>query len=374
MGGVATGRGRRHCRYVASGSGDSAGVGGGAAGAGGAPGAEIPTQASEAAPNRPATITDVAKAAFVSPSTASLALSGRKGVTEETRERVRAAARELKYRPNMTARNLRGGTLGPIGLVVDPALVEDAHDVSRLFAHRLLLALNAGLADLGIPVTYIDPDAANVPAVSVIVILGRPALSEDLRAAFSDLPVVAAGFDHDEEPAARVHFQHDHSAYAADLVSHLRDQGATRLTILCEEADVNYSQVGSETVLEAATAAGLKAEIVRCAIDPAAVQARAAQAARDGADAVFAMFPFPGAVLAGVADAGKRVPEDVLVVDRAEGTIEAEVRPRMSSLSMESLGASAVILAAVECLLANGTPESAALPHRLIIRESSTRR
>ena len=369
MGGVATEVGRRHCRYVATGSGDSAGVGGGAAGAGGAPGAEIPTQASEAAPNRPATITDVAKAAFVSPSTASLALSGRKGVTEETRERVRAAARELKYRPNMTARNLRGGTLGPIGLVVDPALVEDAHDVSRLFAHRLLLALNAGLADLGIPVTYIDPDAANVPAVSVIVILGRPALSEDLRAAFSDLPVVAAGFDHDEEPAARVHFQHDHSAYAADLVSHLRDQGATRLTILCEEADVNYSQVGSETVLEAATAAGLKAEI-----DPAAVQARAAQAARDGADAVFAMFPFPGAVLAGVADAGKRVPEDVLVVDRAEGTIEAEVRPRMSSLSMESLGASAVILAAIECLLANGTPESAALPHRLIVRESSTRR
>lgn len=371
-----TGCGHRHCQYVASGSTESTGpaeeLGAPAEPSGGAEEDQAPGLRG-ASPARPATITDVAKAAFVSPSTASLALSGRKGVTDETRERVRAAARELKYRPNMTARNLRGGTLGPVGLVVDPGLIEDAQDVSRLFAHRLLLALNSGLADLGIPVTYIDPDATNVPAVSVIVVLGCPSLGEDLKSQLSDLPVLTAGFDADGEPIARANFRHDHDAYAAELVSHLCEQGATRLAILCEDIDVNYSRVGSAAILKAATEAGVHAEVVTCAIDPAVVEAATERAVRDGADAVFAMFPFPGAVLAGVAGAGKQVPDDVLVVDRAEGTIEAEVRPRMSSLSMESVGAAAIILAATERLLANGTPESATLPHRLIIRESSVR-
>ena len=345
---------------------ESADVGAGPP-SGQAPDPQGPTSA------RPATITDVAKAAFVSPSTASLALSGRKGVTEATRERVRAAARELKYRPNMTARNLRGGTLGPVGLVVDPALIEDVQEVSRLFAHRLLLTLNAGLADLGIPAVYVSPDAVNLPAVSIIVILGRPPLSADLLSQLGDVPVLAAGFDPDEEPAAKANFQHDHGAYAADLVAHLREQGATTLTILCEDADVNYSRVGSEAVLKAATEADLTVEVVSCEIDPEVVQAQTARAVRAGSDAIFAMFPFPGAVLDGVADAGKIAPDDVLVVDRAEGTIESEVRPRVTSLSMESLGSAAVLLAAIERLLANDTPESVALPHRLIVRESSTR-
>ena len=323
---------------------------------------------------RPATIVDVARAAFVSPSTASLALSGRKGVTEATRERVREAAQQLRYRPNLTARSLRGGTVGPVGIVVDPSLIDDVHDVSRLFAHRLLLTLNSGLAQLGVPVSYLDADADNLPATSIIVVLGRPTLSPSLAALLTDVPFLAAGFEPGDGQVPKASFHHDHAAYADELVAHLVAQGATKLAVLREDADANYSVIGSEAVAEAAGRQGLAVEVIASAIDPVAVQSRTAAVVREGADAVFAMFPFPGAILAGVSAAGKRVPDDVLVVDRAEGTIEAEVRPRVSSLSMDALGSAAAILAAIRQLIAQGSPQSATLPHKLIVRESSTRK
>jgi DNA-binding LacI/PurR family transcriptional regulator len=57
-----------------------------------------------------ATISDVAKAAGVSISTVSYALSGKRTITASTRERVEAAIRELDYEPHAGARMLAGAT------------------------------------------------------------------------------------------------------------------------------------------------------------------------------------------------------------------------------------------------------------------------
>lgn len=64
------------------------------------------------------TVHDVAKAAGVSASTVSRALSGNTAVAAETRDRVVEAARQLGYRPNLAARGLITGTTHNIGLVV----------------------------------------------------------------------------------------------------------------------------------------------------------------------------------------------------------------------------------------------------------------
>ncbi|MEU3484095.1 LacI family DNA-binding transcriptional regulator [Streptomyces massasporeus] len=56
-----------------------------------------------------AKITDVARRAGVSPSTVSYALSGKRPISDETRRRVEAAARDLGYRPHAAARALAGG-------------------------------------------------------------------------------------------------------------------------------------------------------------------------------------------------------------------------------------------------------------------------
>jgi LacI family transcriptional regulator len=67
-----------------------------------------------------ATLADVARSAGVSKSTASRILNGSSTlvVRPETRKRVLAAARRLRYRPHATARGLRRARTGALGLLV----------------------------------------------------------------------------------------------------------------------------------------------------------------------------------------------------------------------------------------------------------------
>ena len=67
---------------------------------------------------RRVTSADVARRAGVSTSAVSYALNGRPGVSDETRERIYAAAQDLGWRPNSAARALTGARAGLVGLVV----------------------------------------------------------------------------------------------------------------------------------------------------------------------------------------------------------------------------------------------------------------
>lgn len=113
-----------------------------------------------------ATIADVARAAQVSPSTASVVFSGKAPVTEATRTRVLDAAASLGYTgPDPRAAALRRGSSGIVGVVFeehlgaafrDPvkAMMMDglAEGVASLGAGLLLLRDDAGLggADAGL--------------------------------------------------------------------------------------------------------------------------------------------------------------------------------------------------------------------------------
>ena len=70
------------------------------------------------------TITDVARYAGVSIKTVSRVLNDEPNVTEKTRERVKTAAKELRYRPNLSARSLAGNRSYLLALVYDNPSVE----------------------------------------------------------------------------------------------------------------------------------------------------------------------------------------------------------------------------------------------------------
>lgn len=71
------------------------------------------------------TITEVAKKAGVSPTTASYALNGRTCVKEETRQRILEAARELHYVPNRLAQSFRNGKTNTITVITNEAIESD---------------------------------------------------------------------------------------------------------------------------------------------------------------------------------------------------------------------------------------------------------
>ena len=94
----------------------------------------------------PATITDVARAADVSPATVSRVLNGTAAVSEARAERVRAAAATLGYRPFGPARALRrqltrvwAAIIADIENPFFTAMVRGIEDVARAEGFRLVL-------------------------------------------------------------------------------------------------------------------------------------------------------------------------------------------------------------------------------------------
>lgn len=94
------------------------------------------------------TIKDVARRAGVSTATVSLVLSERPGVriSEATRERVREAAKELEFTPNILARSLISGKSEMIGLVVDDisspviaGIIEGVERAARERRHHVII-------------------------------------------------------------------------------------------------------------------------------------------------------------------------------------------------------------------------------------------
>ena len=84
---------------------------------------------------------DVAKAAHVSEATASLAMNGRKGVNQQTRESVLAAARALGYVGSDHAKSLAQRRSGLIGVMVP--------NISNLFYSNLVRHIERALRDMG---------------------------------------------------------------------------------------------------------------------------------------------------------------------------------------------------------------------------------
>lgn len=104
------------------------------------------------------TLAQVAAHAGVSPTTASFVLSGRQDqrIAEGTQVRVRAAAEELGYQPNLTARTLRTGTSGTIAFISDfvsstpyaSGAVRGALEAARRHDTLLYIAETLGDAEL----------------------------------------------------------------------------------------------------------------------------------------------------------------------------------------------------------------------------------
>ena len=217
---------------------------------------------------RTLTLVDVAAAAGVSLSTASLAFSGNKPVSELTRGRVLAAAATLGYSgPNPLARNLRQGRSKVVGIAVgrlstafqDPAALPMLDAVSQVL----------GSAGMGLLLMGDDDGHARLPLDAVIyAVCGRETWTayDDLVA--RDVPLVVV--DGPSWPGASL-VDVDHRGGSADLAAHLRGLGHRRVATVTLEAShpQREREAGLREVFPEAVTVGA------CASDLAAAQSLA---------------------------------------------------------------------------------------------------
>lgn len=177
-------------------------------------------------------IKDIARRLGVSPATVSRALSGTGLVAEPTLSRIRDAARELNYRPNVSARNLRTQRSMAVLMVV--------RDIGNPFYLEVMKGVEQAAREAGYSVlmgnTENDPDREigyfdmlrDGHADGMILMTGKlPARLQAEGLLASDLPVVVAL--ETIEGSGLPHVQIDNLVAARDAVRHLIGLGHRRI-------------------------------------------------------------------------------------------------------------------------------------------------
>lgn len=186
------------------------------------------------------TLADVASAAGVSVSTASLAFSGAGPIAARTREKVHAAAQRLGYAgPDPIGRSLRSGRSGVVGVVIGDQLRRSFRDPVSV---QVLDGLVGTLGPLGLGVLLIpaldpdrdptseaqlDPLLASAPMDVAVLIWGARREDTSLAALQRRGVPVVIGEGPEIEGAAVVGVADQRGT--ADLARHLLELGHTRI-------------------------------------------------------------------------------------------------------------------------------------------------
>ena len=179
-----------------------------------------------------ATIKDVAERAQVAKSTVSYAFNKPHKVNAATLERILAAAKALDYRPNLFAQGLAGGKTQMVGLLVPDIRYPFNATVARGIEDKLreegYLAITASTD--GNPQQTIQlMEQLHRRGVSGFIIvpsffgIGKELEKAMLALRASNVPIVLAGYQIDDERLDQVSFQPQ--AAARKIVSHLIELG-----------------------------------------------------------------------------------------------------------------------------------------------------
>lgn len=261
------------------------------------------------------TMSDVARAAGVSPALVSLAFRDAYGVSKSSRERILATAAKMGYQPNRVAARLASkddDTLGVFLLDLHNEVFADMFDGMREAAHRsgreLVLSVGSISGDLDRPAL----DSLMRARVDVTIAAGLLLPDADLAAYLGRLPLVSVarivpGFDA---------VASDNELGATLAVEHLLSLGHRRIVHLASPPTDGYlgRREGYNRVMKKA---GLTPQAITCGYSRSEAS-EIAGPLLDSAERPTAIFTHNDQTALGVLDAvhakGLRVPEDISVV------------------------------------------------------------
>lgn len=331
------------------------------------------------------TLADVASAAGVSVSTASLAFSGAGPIAAETRARVLAAATSLGYAgPNPLGRSLRSGRSGIVAVVIGDQLRRSFRDpVSIQVLDGLVGTLGTmGLGVLLVPATPGDVAAGDAPVLDPLLASAPMDVAVLIWGAHSDSPVLAAlqqrgvpmviGEGPALEGVPLVGIEDRRGT--ADLVRHLTGLGHERIAAVTlpfgrerrcgvvgpermEQLDWTPTRHRLEGFADAGVVPAVVVEAAASLVEEGQAAARVALAGPDRPTAVVAQSDLLAAgVMLAARELGLRVPEDVSVAG-FDGLDLPWLGPDVLTTVVQPLAAKGEALGhAVAALLAGDSP------------------
>lgn len=330
-----------------------------------------------------ATLEEVASAARVSRATASRVVNGDRRVREAARTAVETAIRELGYVPNRAARSLVTRRSNSVAVVIpEPA--------SQLFGDpffpRVLRGISDALAEEETQLVLLMPEAraderrverylgaGHTDGVILISLHGSDPLPRDLQR--RNIPVVVGG-----RPVLGgvTYVDVDNRHGAGSAVAHLLEAGRRRVATVAGPQDmpagVDRLLGYRETMPAGADADDQLVEIADFTLEGGRLAAERLLQRAPEIDAVFAASDLMAVgVLAALASAGRRVPDDVAVVGFDDSPLAAGSNPPMSSVRqpIEEMGREMARLLMHTIRNPADPPRHVILDTQLIVRRSS---
>lgn len=291
-----------------------------------------------------ATIADVARAAGVSRTTVSHALNGRGQVDARTRLRVEEAALALHYRPNPHAQRLRTQQAHMIVLLSSMPFAVAAGPSRLGFMMEIAAAAAVSALTQGLALVLVPPmesgslplDALNVDGAVVVEPAENDATIEQLHR--RGLAVVSIGRQPlVSDPVPYVDLRSAETARL--LLDHLRAQGARRIALVIGSERRN-SYIETEQAFHTFAAATQQGALVAKADESAGEDGGYAATKTllerhptiDGL--CVPVDAFAVGALRALKEAGRRVPQDVVVATRYDGMRARTSEPALTAVNL----------------------------------------
>lgn len=345
-------------------------------------------------PSRRTTLQDVADAVGLSANTVSRALSGKSGVSEATRERIRAEAERLGFMLNVHARSLVTGARMMIGLVITTP--------SNLFYANLISAVEKGVMDAGysllLLVTDESPEREEAAAATalqsgvdgLIVVPVQGKTNPWLRVQRAGIPIVVVNRELDELHTDLVRTDNDLGSYAA--TNHVITQGATSVIMLEEDlpiTTIRHRIAGFHRAMKENGLPSGDANVVYVPTrrnDGGVLPWQSDEAYRIAGDLidrgrrpeafVTGNDYFALGIYRALHERGFEVPDDVLVAGYGDYPFSEFLTPSLTTVRLPALEVGESIVELLLARLASNdsvTPQTRIVPPELVIRESTRR-
>lgn len=213
---------------------------------------------------RPVSIKQVADAAGVSTATVSNVFSGKKPVNDDLASRVRSVAKQLGYRVNRAASNLRSGQSRVVTVMVpdlsDPyftSLVTEIEEQAQRDGYQIIVANTKD---------DVETERGRVSALlswqpdGMIVVPTSDDIPEQLLTVKDEVPIVITdrGIETTDFDVIRV----DNAAAGEMVASHLLEFGHRRILVVASDMQISGVRDRCNGALDRITAVGAESDLV----------------------------------------------------------------------------------------------------------------
>ncbi|MFB9571897.1 MULTISPECIES: LacI family DNA-binding transcriptional regulator [Streptomyces] len=331
------------------------------------------------------TIRDVAAAAGVSVTTVSDALNGKGKLRQETRERIRATANELGYRPSRVAQAFRQGRTGTIALVLPHRDVSgNEYDMIGLDYYMTIASGSARAAFSEGYALMLTPKLSTEDEWRLIgpdgVVLCDPAASDpriDMLEGMG-IPVVSIERDPDR-PERPFYVSGDNEQNMRDLLDHLHSAGARRIALLSAQSSWAWTIDGEQAYQSWCAEHGLPPQVAHVSVDRLEADSYHAACALLDADEppdalIASAEQYSEGATRACRERGVRIPEDLMLAIGIDNRFAQQSVPAITAIDLcPSDQAGAAVGMLLRRLNGESVEQPSVVPSLLRVRASTRR-